>query len=403
MSPPHPAAAIRIHGARQNNLRNLSLDLPLGELTVITGVSGSGKSSLAFDTIYAEGQRRYVETFSPYARQFLDRMDRPQVDRIEGIPPAIAIDQTNPVRTSRSTVGTMTEINDHLKLLFARAARLHCRSCGQPVRRDTPATILASLQERAAALGDPRLLVCFEVTRPDNLPEKDLRALLESQGYVRFLEEQGKAPHHRLTVIQDRLRVGSAEAARVGEALEAALKGGRGHVVVHALDADGATSASWRYSAGLHCADCDISYQDPLPSHFSFNSPLGACDTCRGFGRVIGVDYDLVVPDQNKTLSGGAVKPWQTATGRECQDDMEKHAPAAGIPLDVPWHDLTDEQRNWVVNGDGRKGRKHWYGIKGYFDWLESKAYKMHVRVLLSRYRSYTECPACKGARLKPE
>ncbi|HWL63067.1 MAG TPA: excinuclease ABC subunit UvrA [Steroidobacteraceae bacterium] len=395
--------AIRIQGARQNNLRNLSIDLPLGELTVITGVSGSGKSSLAFDTLYAEGQRRYVETFSPYARQFLDRMDRPQVDRIDGIPPAIAIDQTNPVRTSRSTVGTMTEINDHLKLLFARAAKLHCRSCGQPVRRDTPSSILASLRERAAAIDDPRLLVCFEVTRPENLSEKDLRALLESQGYVRFLEEDGKGPHHRLTVIQDRLRLGNAEPARVGEALEAALKGGRGHIVVHALDADGATSASWRYSAGLHCADCDISYQDPLPSHFSFNSPLGACDTCRGFGRVIGVDYDLVVPDQNKTLSGGAVKPWQTATGKECQDDMEKHAPAAGIPLDVPYHDLTDDQRNWVINGDGRKGRKHWYGIKGYFDWLESKAYKMHVRVLLSRYRSYTECPACKGARLKPE
>ena len=176
-------------GARQNNLRNLSLDLPLGELTVITGVSGSGKSSLAFDTLYAEGQRRYIETFSPYARQFLDRMDRPQVDRIEGIPPAIAIDQTNPVRTSRSTVGTMTEINDHLKLLFARAATLHCRGCGQPVQRDTPASILESLRQRAAALGDPRLLVCFEVARPANLPEKELRQMLEAQGYVRFVED----------------------------------------------------------------------------------------------------------------------------------------------------------------------------------------------------------------------
>jgi len=395
--------AIRIHGARQNNLKNLTLELPLDELIVVTGVSGSGKSSLAFDTLYAEGQRRYVETFSPYARQFLDRMDRPQVDRVEDIPPAIAIDQTNPVRTSRSTVGTMTEINDHLKLLFARAAQLHCRQCGKPVRRDTPATILASLQEHAATAGDPRLAICFEVTRPPNLPEKELRALLETQGYVRILEAAGAKEHEKLTVIQDRLRLGTADAGRVSEALEAALKGGRGRLVVHQLDEAGATQARWRYSSGLHCAECDIAYQDPLPSHFSFNSPLGACETCRGFGRVIGVDYDLVIPDHGKTLGGGAIRPWQTATGKECQDDMRKHAPAAGIPLDVPWSELGAEQRNWVLNGDGRKGRKHWYGVKGYFDWLESKAYKMHVRVLLSRYRSYNECPACHGARLKPE
>jgi excinuclease ABC subunit A len=401
--PKSPRPAIRIHGARQNNLKNLSLELPLHELIVVTGVSGSGKSSLAFDTLYAEGQRRYVETFSPYARQFLDRMDRPQVDRVEDIPPAIAIDQTNPVRTSRSTVGTMTEINDHLKLLFARAAQLHCRQCGKPVRRDTPATILESLRAHAAAAGDPRLLVCFEVARPGSLPEKELRTLLEAQGYVRILEEPGKKDHARLTVIQDRLRLAQADAGRVGEALEAALKGGRGRIVVHALDEAGATAASWRYSSGLHCAECDIAYQDPLPSHFSFNSPLGACDTCRGFGRVIGVDYDLVIPDRNKTLRDGAIKPWQTATGRECQLDMEKHAPAARIPLDVPWDGLTAEQQQWVIQGDGRKGRKHWYGAKGYFDWLESKAYKMHMRVLLSRYRSYNECPACHGARLKPE
>ena len=398
-----PSAHIRIVGARQNNLRNLSLDLPLGELTVITGVSGSGKSSLAFDTLYAEGQRRYIETFSPYARQFLDRMERPQVDRIEGIPPAIAIDQTNPVRTSRSTVGTMTEINDHLKLLFARAARLHCGNCGQLVRRDTPATIVDSLSQRVASLGDPRLLICFDVTRPTSLPEKELRQMLEAQGYVRFLEAAEKSRSRTLTVIQDRLRIGTAESARVTEALEAALHAGRGRVTVHATNDAEETLGTWRYSTSLHCADCDIAYQDPLPSHFSFNSPLGACEQCKGFGRVIGIDAGLVIPDLAKSLGAGAVKPWQTATGKECQDDMERHAPAAGIPMDKPWSKLTTEQQQWVWQGDGKKGRKHWYGVKGYFEYLERKAYKMHVRVLLSRYRSYTECSACKGARLKPQ
>src|SRR6187399_3242145 len=226
---------IVVRGARQHNLKNVSLDVPLAELVVVTGVSGSGKSSLVFDTLYAEGQRRYVETFSPYARQFLDRMDKPQVDTIEGIPPAIAIDQTNPVRTSRSTVGTMTEINDHLKLLFARAAVLHCRNCQQPVQRDTPASIVASLHARAA-VGDPRLLICFQVERPPNLPEKELRALLESQGYVRFLETQEGGKGEVLTVIQDRLRLATADPARVGEAVEAALRGGRGRMQVHSLD-----------------------------------------------------------------------------------------------------------------------------------------------------------------------
>src|SRR5687767_11573268 len=223
---------ITVRGARQNNLKNLTLEIPLNELVVVTGVSGSGKSSLVFDTLYAEGQRRYVETFSPYARQFLDRMDKPQVDRIEGIPPAIAIDQTNPVRTSRSTVGTMTELNDHLKLLFARAAALFCSRCGKPVRRDTPDSIYADLQEQARTAGDPRVLISFPVPVPKNFRESEVRELLARQGYTRFLEKSAK--DKVLHVVQDRLRPGGAERGRVMESLEAALRVGRGRVNVHA-------------------------------------------------------------------------------------------------------------------------------------------------------------------------
>src|SRR5512140_3860747 len=255
--------AISIRGARQNNLKNLNLEIPLNQLVVVTGVSGSGKSSLVFDTLYAEGQRRYVETFSPYARQFLDRMDKPQVDRIEGIPPAIAIDQTNPVRTSRSTVGTMTELNDHVKLLFARAAGLYCRGCGAQVARDTPESIYAAIKARAEAAGDPRLVITFPVTVPTNFSEAEVKQLLVSQGDT-------------LEVVQDRLRMAAAEKTRVIEALEAALKIGQGKVNVYLAGDEGATlsHAPWRYSSDLHCAECDIHYSDPTPSLFSFNSPI---------------------------------------------------------------------------------------------------------------------------------
>jgi len=404
---------IRVVGARQNNLKNLSLSIPTNELVVVTGVSGSGKSSLVFDTLYAEGQRRYVETFSPYARQFLDRMDKPQVDRIEGIPPAIAIDQTNPVRTSRSTVGTMTELNDHLKLLFARAGRLFCRQCARPVQKDTPESIYASLARRAAEAGDPRLIVTFPVQVPANYTEEEIRGFLERQGYTRVHAQRkagsGKNAVQVLDVVQDRFRFGNAERARVMEALDAALRLGAGRVDVRAVDAEGNETAHWKYSDELHCAECDIAYASPTPSAFSFNSPLGACETCRGFGRVIGIDYGLIIPDENKTLRGGAIKPWQTASYKECQDELVKYATRAGIPLDVPWRKLTPAQRDWVLNGtpDWKGGsdawKYQWYGVKRFFDWLETKAYKMHIRVLLSKYRAYTPCPDCNGARLKPD
>jgi excinuclease ABC subunit A len=391
---------IVIRGARQNNLKDVSLELPTGELIVVTGVSGSGKSSLVFDTLYAEGQRRYVETFSPYARQFLDRMDKPQVERIDGIPPAIAIDQTNPVRTSRSTVGTMTELSDHLKLLFARAASLYCRGCGRVVRRDTPESVHAELRERSAAAGDPRLVLTFPVSVPANFGEDEVRRLLEAQGYTRIHARSER----RLSVVQDRFRLGSVERARVMDAIEAALRVGQGRMDVHVED-----GAVWRFSCDLHCPDCDIHYADPTPSLFSFNSPLGACDTCRGFGRVIGIDYGLIVPDASRTLREGAVKPWQSQSYRECQDDLEKYAKKRGVPLDTPWRELSEAHRQWVLEGESEwvSWRKSWpgvwYGVGRFFAWLETRAYKMHIRVLLSRYRAYTPCRVCEGARLKPD
>jgi excinuclease ABC subunit A len=421
---PDATRAIRIRGARQNNLKNLDLDLPTGELIVVTGVSGSGKSSLVFDTLYAEGQRRYVETFSPYARQFLDRMDRPQVDRIEGVPPAIAIDQTNPVRTSRSTVGTMTELNDHLKLLYARAGSLFCRGCGKRVARDTPGSIFELLSERCAAAGDPRVVLTFPVRVPANHTEEEIRAHLEAQGYARVFGQRSAPVHDSaadrsgkrsakketaelvLDVVQDRLRLGNAERQRVMEALESALRFGGGRVDSQVLDDDGNARETWKFSDDLHCADCDIHYAEPNPSTFSFNSPLGACETCRGFGRVIGFDLGLVIPDESKTLREGAVKPWQTKSFAECQRDLEKFAPRFGVPLDTPWKLMKPEHRDWVVDGESGwtgKWQTQWYGIKRYFAWLESKAYKMHIRVLLSRYRSYTACSTCQGARLKPD
>ena len=388
------APAIVIHGARQNNLKGLDLELPLGTLTVVTGVSGSGKSSLAFDTVYAEGQRRYVETFSPYARQFLERMDKPRVDRIDGVLPAIAIDQVNPVRTSRSTVGTMTELNDHLKLLYARAARLYC-DCGREVRHDDAESVSRRVQEAAPA--GARLTVTFPLAVPHNFSREEMIALLSRQGYARVREREDGG----LDVVQDRIRAGR-DRGRLIEALETAFERGQGRLGV---DIDGGPDGgqSLRFSRGLHCPECDISWPDPVPSLFSFNSPVGACPECRGFGRVIGIDYDLVIPDPGKSLAAGAIRPWQTASYRECQQDLMRYARRRGIPVDLPWRELDEAARQWVLEGEGDWDDEVWYGVRRFFAWLETKSYKMHIRVLLSRYRSYTACPACKGARLRPQ
>ncbi len=461
------SGVIRIRGARQHNLKNLDLDIRTGEFTVVTGPSGSGKSSLVFDTLYAEGQRRYVETFSAYARQFLDRMDRPAVDRVDGVPPAIAIDQTNPVRTSRSTVGTMTELNDHLKLLFARAAQLFDQQTALPVRHDTPETIYADLQQRAVAAGDPRLVFTFPVTLPADTTAEQQEQWLSASGFTRVQAERVEGTQKIIDVVADRLRIAGAEKVRVMEAIELALKRGGGRLDVVAvtpspsqgegrgrsggvepqaaspltgaglqagmrtasegefasatgaslppastltpalsLQGIGSNEQRWRYSTGLHCPESNRRYADPQPALFSFNSAYGACETCRGFGRVIGVDLGLVIPDQRKTLRNGAIKPMQTPAWADSQADLLKYAGEAGIPRDTAWSQLTPAQREWVLGGTpswAGNWNKQWYGVRRFFEYLESKAYKMHIRVLLSKYRSYTPCSACGGARLKTE
>ena len=429
---------IRIRGARQHNLKNIDLDIRTGELTVVTGPSGSGKSSLVFDTLYAEGQRRYVETFSAYARQFLDRMDKPAVDKVEGVPPAIAIDQTNPVRSSRSTVGTMTELNDHLKLLFARAGQLFDRQTALPVRHDSAETIHAELQARALNASDPRLVVTFPVELPGGTSQEEISQWLSLSGFSKVQAGREVAtsagPRKILDVVADRFRLGSVERARALEAIEVALKRGSGRMAVYALApalsqgekaqspgaaegihlplplgegrGEGEAFEIWKFSTGLHCPESDLRYTDPIPSMFSFNSAVGACETCRGFGRVIGVDYGLVIPNEKLTLRSGAIKAIQTPAWTECQDDLMRHAEMAGIPRDTAWNKLTPEQQHWVIHGSPNwsgKWKQQWYGVKRFFEYLETKSYKMHIRVLLSKYRSYTPCGSCNGARLKTE
>ncbi|MEY4386087.1 MAG: hypothetical protein RLY20_1370, partial [Verrucomicrobiota bacterium] len=412
---------IELRGVRHNNLKGFDLDLPTHRLIVVTGLSGSGKSSLAFDTLYAEGQRRYIETFSPYARQFFDRMDKPRVDRISGIPPAIAIEQRNAVRTTRSTVGTMTEICDYMKLLWQQLAQLHCRQCGQPVRKESPQHIWETLNAEHAA-ANVELLIAFDVPLSEKLSLAESLALIAKQGFQRLLlngeiirfddvsHSALRTPHSALTVVQDRVKLAPANRARFVEACEQAYHFGKGKLAVHHLAPRSQTPDARRFSSGLHCAPCNLDYREPSAALFSFNHPLGACPTCKGFGRTIAIDYDLAIPDRSLTLANGAVRPWRTGFSAECQADMAKFCKLRKVPMDVPFNQLSGAHQDWVLNGDPGYGSdkdhewpRAWYGVKGYFRWLESKSYKMHVRVLLSRYRSYTTCESCQGARLNPD
>ncbi len=412
---PSKSPVIALRGCRQHNLQGIDLDIPLGKLTVVTGPSGSGKSSLAFHTLYAEGQRRYVETFSPYVRQFFDRMDKPLVDSIEGIPPAIAIEQKNHVRTTRSTVGTLTEINDYLKILFPRLARGYDPNTGETIQPDSPESASVWADEN---LSGENVLVTFPIPVPADADPAELFPFLNSQGYLRVLikgetlRTDETAPQklpRTVQVIQDRLKVSKKNKSRLLEALEAAFLLGKGHASLQNLESTTAQS----FTTSWTNPKTGFTLRAPTPALFSFNSPLGACPRCRGFGRVIGIDLGKAVPDETLTLREGAIKPFQGERGEECQRDLVRNCEERDIDLDTPWEELDEDTREWIYYGDRRTDSPEaleelwqsggWYGVKGFFDWLETKAYKMHVRVFLSRYRSYTTCDSCRGKRLQPE
>jgi excinuclease ABC subunit A len=423
---------VEIRGARQNNLKGINVDLPLGKLTVVTGPSGSGKSSLAFETIYAEGQRRYVETFSPYMRQFLDRMDKPRVDDIRGIPPAIAIEQSNPVKSSRSTVGTMTEINDYLKLLWPRVARAFCPNCGREIRPETAKSIADQILCNCL---NQNVLITFWVGVPVKTQPRDFFNFLQQQGYLRVwidntivrvdVDPRIKRLGARVQVIQDRIAISEENRARLVEAIETALRFGKGKVNVipttenierpsdpqSAIGSPQLAIKELPFSTGWHCAHCDLDIRPPTPGLFSFNNPLGACPDCRGFGRTIAIDLNKAIPDRRLSIKQGVVRVFRGAEFGESQKDLLGACAREDIDINVPFDELPKADQDFVIEGEKRSDNytdedyenDRWYGVRGFFRWLESKTYKMHVRVLLSRYRAYITCPKCNGGRYQPE
>ena len=421
---------IVVRGARVHNLKNIDLEIPHNSLTVVTGVSGSGKSSLAFDTIYAEGQRRYVESLSAYARQFLERIEKPDADVIEGIAPAVAIRQKNSTRNPRSTVGTATEIYDYLRLLFARVGKTYCVSCGQEVKKDTvdevasavlglsPGTrlkVLFPLQTPQQAHRDRPVKAKkhsrgrkeSEVAVPDQLKARlqDLR----TRGFNR-LYQNGKVfefstPESLLDInftqpvflLVDRLAVSREARARIVDAIEISYRES-GEVIFETAQPEGQASERLRFSQRFECKRCHIRHEEPEPRLFSFNNPYGACPRCQGFGNTIDFDLDLVIPDKSRTLADGAIEPWTKPKYRSLATELKRFARQAGIPLDVPWAELDAEHQRLVIEGEDR-----FPGVRGFFKHLERKKYKLHVRVFLSRYRGYSLCSDCNGFRLRLE
>src|ERR1041385_4903516 len=420
-----PDEAIQVRGARGNNLKNISFSIPINQITVVTGVSGSGKSSLAFDTIYAEGQRRYVESLSAYARQFLERMDKPDVDEVRGIAPAIAIRQKNSTRNPRSTVGTQTEIYDYLRLLFARVGQTFCRVCGRRVYRDSPESIadevLSNLEEGT------RFYVLFpataglssnEVERQEKRRGKlskgaqsrqhvtaHLMSLMQ-RGFTRLYadkrvielnspDDYHKTDFKNVFVLVDRLVARQDVRQRLVDSLEICFQEGHGTAFIETADSE--PKRMW-FSDRFECKYDHTVYATPEPRLFSFNNPFGACPTCQGFGNTIGLDLDLVIPNPGLTLSEGAIEPWTKPQYEWAQNELRRFTRSEKIPMNVPFVDLSRQQRNAIINGKG-----DWSGVRGFFDFLETKKYKLHVRVFLSKYRGYTLCPDCEGGRLRPE
>lgn len=407
--------AIRLKGVRQNNLRGFNLDIPVGKFTVVTGLSGAGKSSLVFETLHAEGQRRYVETFNAYTRQFLEMMPRPEVDLIENIHPSIAIEQRNSVRTSRSTVGTMTELCDYFKAWFPSAAKLYDPETGSPISDDSPQSVWNQLIGSPSA--NSLALICFDVSKPDNLKWEEILHPLSRQGYSRLLidgkptriqdiEPGFMEQREGVRVIQDRLKISPTNRNRFLEAAATAFRHGHGRMVV----AEERSRVEYRFSEGLRSPVTGRNFRRPIPSLFSFNSPIGACPSCRGFGRVIGLNRDLVIPDPSLSLNGGAIRPFQGKVYSTSLEDLRSHAERAGLRMDRPWKDLSEREKEFVWKGDPDYPEdeddgwiRRWYGIERFFGWLERNVYKMHVRVFLSKYRSYDTCPKCQGKRLGEE
>jgi excinuclease ABC subunit A len=411
---------ISLRGVEVHNLKKVDLDLPHRKLIVFCGVSGSGKSSLALDTLYAEGQRRYIETFSAYTRQFLERLEKPAAERIDGLPPSIAVAGRSPSRSSRSTVGTATETNDYLRLLFAKIGQVLCLRCGRAVKQDSPRSAVEAL----ARLPDgTRFVLAYPLVGREDCEPAALVADLRESGFTRVIiggrtvtgdaeltSALAASPQEPAFVVVDRLTVGVAS-QRLNDSLETAFAQGQGRLALFVPQEAGASlgvdveldGLAWRrigFSTSLRCDDCDLDYPAPEPRLFSFNSPLGACPECEGFGNIVDLDLDLVVPDRTKTLREGAVAPWNSPAYRHELDELLALADEYHVRVDVPYAELTEAEQRIVAEG---VPERKFGGLRGFFAWLERRKYKMHIRVFLSHWRTYRTCPACGGARLKPE